>query len=123
MPPGMRNARRRRRTPVGAVRPAPGRPVVWGAELTRSAYVARKSAVPASLMLVLVVRAVARGDGQENSPSGLWRTLGKRVGCKPSGVRIPHSPPCDESRHVSQMSRDMCHEEPGHRPGSFMLLQ
>jgi hypothetical protein len=30
---------------------------------------------------------------QENSPSGLWRALGKRVGCKPSGVRIPHSPP------------------------------
>ena len=28
----------------------------------------------------------------ENSPSGLWRALGKRVGCKPSGVRIPHSP-------------------------------
>src|SRR5665647_1391372 len=28
----------------------------------------------------------------EDSPSGLWRTLGKRVGCKPSGVRIPHSP-------------------------------
>ena len=36
----------------------------------------------------------ARGMAtQENSPSGLWRTLGKRVGCKPSGVRIPHSPP------------------------------
>ena len=30
---------------------------------------------------------------QEDSPSGLWRTLGKRVGCKPSGVRIPHPPP------------------------------
>ena len=28
----------------------------------------------------------------EDSPSGLWRTLGKRVGCKPSGVRIPHPP-------------------------------
>ena len=33
----------------------------------------------------------------ENSPSGLWRTLGKRVGCKPSGVRIPHSPPVTPS--------------------------
>ncbi len=32
------------------------------------------------------------GDDQENSPSGLWRQLGKLVGCKPSGVRIPHSP-------------------------------
>ena len=31
----------------------------------------------------------------EDSPSGLWRTLGKRVGCKPSGVRIPHPPPPD----------------------------
>ena len=30
---------------------------------------------------------------EEDSPSGLWRTLGKRVGCKPSGVRIPHPPP------------------------------
>ena len=29
----------------------------------------------------------------ENSPSGLWRTLGKRVGLTPSGVRIPYSPP------------------------------
>ena len=28
----------------------------------------------------------------EDSPSGLWRQLGKLVGCKPSGVRIPHSP-------------------------------
>ena len=33
----------------------------------------------------------------EDSPSGLWRTLGKRVGCKPSGVRIPHPPQI--SRH------------------------
>ena len=29
----------------------------------------------------------------EDSPSGLWRSLGKRVGCKPSGVRISHPPP------------------------------
>jgi hypothetical protein len=28
----------------------------------------------------------------EDSPSGLWRTLGKRVGFTPSGVRIPHPP-------------------------------
>ena len=34
----------------------------------------------------------ARIMALENSPSGLWRTLGKRVGCKPSGVRIPYSP-------------------------------
>lgn len=31
-------------------------------------------------------------DSKENSPSGLWRALGKRVECKLSGVRIPHSP-------------------------------
>src|SRR5690606_40465154 len=29
----------------------------------------------------------------DDSPSGLWRTLGKRVGSTPSGVRIPHPPP------------------------------
>ena len=40
-----------------------------------------------------VVAVVTAKTAQENSPSGLWRTLGKRVGCKPSGVRIPHSPP------------------------------
>ena len=28
----------------------------------------------------------------EDSPSGLWRTLGKRVGCKPSRVRISYPP-------------------------------
>jgi hypothetical protein len=28
----------------------------------------------------------------ENSPSGLWRTPGTRVGLTPSGVQIPHSP-------------------------------
>lgn len=28
----------------------------------------------------------------EDSPSGLWRRLGKAVGCKPSGVRIPYPP-------------------------------
>src|SRR3954469_22135799 len=28
----------------------------------------------------------------EDSPSGLWRSLGKRVGGNPSGVRISHPP-------------------------------
>ena len=28
----------------------------------------------------------------EDSPSGLWRTLGKRVGLTPSRVQIPHPP-------------------------------
>ena len=37
----------------------------------------------------------SRAARRENSPSGLWRTLGKRVGVTPSGVRIPHSPPSD----------------------------
>ena len=39
-----------------------------------------------------------RDNHQENSPSGLWRQLGKLVGCKPSGVRIPHSPPVRNAR-------------------------
>ena len=34
--------------------------------------------------------------GTEGSPSGLWRTLGKRVGRKPSRVRIPLPPPGEE---------------------------
>ena len=29
----------------------------------------------------------------EDSPSGLWRSLGKRVGLTPSRVRISHPPP------------------------------
>ena len=41
----------------------------------------------------LVARGCRRVERPEDSPSGLWRTLGKRVGCKPSGVRIPHPPP------------------------------
>src|SRR5690242_5228439 len=28
----------------------------------------------------------------EDSPSGLWRSLGKRVGLTPSGVQIPYPP-------------------------------
>ncbi len=43
----------------------------------------------------------------EDSPSGLWRSLGKRVGSNPSGVQIPYPPPCRESRHTSLLSRDM----------------
>jgi hypothetical protein len=39
-------------------------------------------------------RRVAGGT-KEDSPSGLWRTLGKRVGFTPSGVRIPHPPPAE----------------------------
>lgn len=34
----------------------------------------------------------------EDSPSGLWRTLGKRVGCKPSRVQISYPPPGLEPR-------------------------
>ena len=43
----------------------------------------------------------------EGSPSGLWRTLGKRVGCKPSRVRIPLPPPGRVARSK--------------RPGDFLL--
>src|SRR6185312_14897103 len=31
-------------------------------------------------------------EHREDSPSGLWRSLGKRVGGNPSGVRISHPP-------------------------------
>ena len=34
----------------------------------------------------------------EDSPSGLWRTLGKRVGVTASRVRISYSPPGLEPR-------------------------
>src|SRR5665213_3236793 len=53
----------------------------------------------------MVRKALASRSRQENSPSGLWRTLGKRVGCKPSGGRIPQSPPCDESRDRSEKTQ------------------
>ena len=53
----------------------------------------------------LVARGCRRVERLEDSPSGLWRTLGKRVGCKPSGVRIPHPPPLN----------------PGTYPGSGVL--
>ena len=52
----------------------------------------------------------ALGLVKEDSPSGLWRTLGKRVGLKPSGVRIPHPPRRIMSRDildtVSQKRKD-----------------
>src|SRR3954454_16025037 len=41
----------------------------------------------------------------EDSPSGLGRTIGNRVGLTPSGVQIPYPPPCRESRHLSHLSR------------------
>ena len=31
-------------------------------------------------------------QAEEDSPSGLWRSPGTRVGCKPSGVQIPYPP-------------------------------
>ena len=45
----------------------------------------------------------------EGSPSGLWRTLGKRVGCKPSRVRIPLPPPWRVARSKG--------------PGDFLLIK
>ena len=38
----------------------------------------------------------------EVSPSGLWRTLGKRVGLTPSRVRIPHPPPLTKVRRSEE---------------------
>jgi hypothetical protein len=44
-------------------------------------------------------RATGRlGFEAEDSPSGLWRTLGKRVGFTPSRVRIPHPPLVEQHR-------------------------
>ncbi len=51
-------------------------------------------------ILWLWAKLIGRVKRKEDSPSGLWRTLGKRVGCKPSGVRIPH-PPQNEKDPVS----------------------
>jgi hypothetical protein len=38
----------------------------------------------------------------EDSPRGLWRSLGKRVGLTPSRVRIPHPPPLVSTRKHRQ---------------------
>ena len=57
----------------------------------------------------LVARGRRRVERLEDSPSGLWRTLGKRVGCKPSGVRIPHPPPPPRDSYDSGVLS--CHEE------------
>ena len=72
-----------------------------------------------SRISAMLVGRIAR---QEDSPSGLWRTLGKRVGCKPSGVRIPHPPQASgdglprrtESRHfpLSHNEKSPCSRDP-----------
>ena len=38
------------------------------------------------------IRSPFLGVLLEDSPSGLWRTPGTRVGFTPSGVQIPHPP-------------------------------
>jgi hypothetical protein len=48
-----------------------------------------------------VVWGSPSGGIPEDSPSGLWRTLGKRVGLTPSGVRIPHPPPKNVPQHLA----------------------
>ncbi len=51
----------------------------------------------------------ARPNGcPEDSHSGLVRTLGKRVGCKPSGVRIPHPPLCNKARRRRFCASPFC---------------
>src|SRR5215471_1175865 len=42
----------------------------------------------------------------EDSPRGLGRTLGKRVGIKPSRVRISYPPPHPTSNHAKLLSGD-----------------
>src|SRR5699024_8362085 len=56
----------------------------------------------------------------EDSHSGLVRSLGKRVGLTPSGVRIPYPPPNgpdedtlrDSARQVARLSRVSGRREP-----------
>jgi hypothetical protein len=63
----------------------------------------------------------------EDSPSGLGRTLGKRVGCKPSGVRIPYPLPAltsanaRASPYTGWLSRCLV-LFPGHAANVFSLL-
>lgn len=44
-----------------------------------------------ALFSYTINRYIINDATQEDSPSGLWRTLGKRVGCKPSGFESPSS--------------------------------
>ncbi len=48
----------------------------------------------------------------EDSPSGLWRSLGKRVGGDPSRVQIPHPPPLLVTARTMNHGTD---DEPAHR--------
>ena len=51
------------------------------------------------------------GSPAEDSPSGLWRSLGKRVGGNPSGVQIPYPPPeCCYSNSECSNHRERCFE-------------
>lgn len=56
--------------------------------------VAETGAISKSRMIPLSYSA-------EDSPSGLWRTPGTRVGLTPSGVQIPYPPRCEVSGHHS----------------------
>src|SRR5438477_3779005 len=48
---------------------------------------------PASLRAVRNGRRGPVSSSAEDSPSGLGRTIGNRVGLTPSGVQIPYPPP------------------------------
>ena len=60
---------------------------------------------PVSRFLAVALPLVA--SPAEDSHSGLVRTIGNRVGIKPSGVQIPHPPPHDK-RHRAQRCRLSC---------------
>ena len=77
--------RRGHRLSVGA--PRAGRYDQWD---TARAKGPASSGSPA---VVRTIRARPLHSSAEDSPSGLWRTLGKRVGLTPSRVQIPYPPP------------------------------
>lgn len=95
--------------------PAPGCEPSRPASRDRSHHPGLAPRMGVPIYSFLVARGCRRVERLEDSPSGLWRTLGKRVGCKPSGVRIPHPPPQFPLRR--RLAGNLQPAPPG-RPGS-----
>lgn len=79
--------------------------------LTRAGAVLRLQSGPSFGKLLSVrfreVTLCVAKQRLEDSPSGLWRTPGTRVGFTPSGVQIPHPPPSNPASSA-QMMRGFC---------------
>ncbi len=60
----------------------------WGLELRGGKILGKLVSVRFREAVILQL-----SNSLEDSPSGLWRTPGTRVGFTPSGVQIPHPPP------------------------------